>query len=381
MGLMTLSEQDYDGGERQPASPTYTTQPHQMIQLQPINSKTIDYISFLYELRSSGRGLRSDLDQPNLTEKPEWLDEAKFKNAQSVYRRHFMGVNFAHLSGLLLLVRVESIFRTLDVTGQSDTVAKLFKRYYHTLIHVKKWYEGDIFEKHSDAYKSLLIVRGMHNRVSTKYNDDINHNEVTVTGNSCGKLLHVSEYDIMLTQFAFIGLIVIKADHVGLLDDFSAHDLDSLVHFWRVIGYYLGVSDRFNLCHYNREDVEGLCKAIMEVEFKESINKNPLDTPPGIMSVNIIRSLKFIPMLTIYGMLNYLYEILGAETSGIEHKKNWYSTLSYKLITLVMTRLLAYKPLRSFNNGLTRLSVHLTGNVEKWFASHLESKYGDDMRI
>lgn len=353
------------------------------------------YISLVRELRKEGELMRSNTDQPSFSTKPTWYNEDLFKNAQSVYRRHFMGVNFAHLSGLLLLVRVDSIYRTLSSTGNSDTVSKLFRRYYRTLRHVKTWYEGDIFDQNSDAHRSLLIVRGMHNKVSVKFNNQdhnrktlsaIEQHEMDTKNNNTqqqhnNELVHISQFDIMITQFAFVGLIVTRGKNMGLIDDFNRRDVESVLHFWRVIGFYLGASEKLNLCSYELKDIVGLCEAIIEVEYRDSIRKNPIDAPPGIMSVNIVRSLKFIPMLTIYGIMRYLYELLGHGIEEIEHKRNWYSNLSYTLIKLVMSRLLGYKPLRSFNNGLTRLSVYLVGKVEDWFSDRLESSYGQELRL
>lgn len=331
-----------------------------------------DYDSYVRQLRETGRTLRSDRSQPQLLEKPLWFDEELYKNAKSVYERHFMGMNFAHLSGLLLLVRVDSIYQTLNLTGESASVSKLFRRYYNTVKHVKRWYEGDIFEENSEAHRSLLIVRGMHNSVSSRFN--------TQTGISKDRV-HISEYDVMITQFAFVGFIITNANKVGLIGDFSQKDLNSLLHFWRLVGYYLGASDKYNLCSYDLNDIVGICKAMLEFEYKASMVKNSLKDPQGIMSVNIVRSVKFIPMLTIYGIMRHLYEILGQELNELESKRNWYSNLSYTLIKLVMTRLLAYKPFRSFNNGLTRLSLFLIGKMEDWFSNKLEAKYGQDLKL
>lgn len=324
------------------------------------------------ELRTAGQRLRSDADQPKLAQKPHWFDEELFAQAKSVYARHFMAINFAHLSGLLLLVRINSIYRTLSVTGKSDSVAKLFGRYYQTLVHVKRWYEGDIFQEDSAAQRSLLLVRAMHNKVSANLNGSSKDEEGRV---------HISEFDIMLTQFAFIGFIVTRAKQVGLLADFSERDLRSLLHFWRVIGHYLGASERFNLCAREPAEVLAECEAILTVEFRSSIRDNPLASAPGVMGANIVRSLKFIPMLTIYGITRYLYELIGVDGAELEERATRYSRLSYTLIKLVMSRLLAYRALRAFNNGLTRLSVFLVGKMEATFAGHLDKKYGAELKL
>lgn len=356
----------------------------------------VDYNELVKSLKLTGQMLRSDLEQPKLSEKPVWFNKELFQNGQSVYGRHFMGVNFAHLSGLLLLIRVDSIYDTLSRTGESSKVSKLFRRYYNTIKHVKCWYEGDIFEEHSEAYRSLLIVRGMHNKVSSNFNnktDPKQHSQETA-GSEVAETtellrkepeeerVHISQYDIMLTQFAFIGFIVTNANKMGLLSDYSQRDMDSLIHFWRVIGYYLGASDKYNLCSYDFETISKLCHTMMNLEYRESLTRNKLnESSPGIMSLNVVRSLKFVPMITVYGVMRYLYEIFEYDTDELERRRTWYSNLSYTFLKLVMTNLLAYRPLRAFNNGLTRLSLHLIGRIEDWFSDHLDSKYGHELKI
>ena len=357
--------------------------------------------AILETLRLNGKRFRSDHNQPGLLNRPSWFDSAMFENAKSVYARHFMAINFAHLSGLILLVRITSIHNTLSSTGKSDSVSKLFRRYYQTLVHVKQWYEGDIFEPGSRAHQSLLIVRGMHNKVSAKLNaaqqttnttsgqaDDPNgstrlpsgQSRRDVNGNFDAQQVHISQYDIMLTQFAFVGFIVTRAKHVGLIKEFTQYDLESLLHFWRVIGHYLGASDECNLCSRKLSDTIKLCETIMELELKRSTLENLSSSPPAVMSLNIVRSLKFIPMLTFYGITRYLFELMDLDASHLEAKSTRYSRLSYTLIKLVMSHLLAYRPLRWFNNGLTRLSIFCVGKVEAWFAGRLNGRYGEELK-
>jgi hypothetical protein len=185
----------------------------------------------------------------------------------------------------------------------------------------------------------------------------------------------------MLTQFAFVGFIVTRAENVGLIDDFDRYDLESVLHFWRVIGYYLGASDEYNLCSRELDDVSKLSNSIMEHELKSTLHTNPDSSMPFVMSLNIVRSVKFIPMLTFYGITKYLFELMDVDTSELEAKSTPYSRLSYTLIKLVMSHLLAYRPFRWFNNGLTRLSIFCVGKIEDWFANRLQSKYGQELKI
>ena len=51
-----------------------------------------------------------------------------------------------------------------------------------------------------------------------------------------------SQYDMAITQFGFMGYLVIKKDQLGIKG--SREDMEGLVHFWRTIGYMIGIDDR-----------------------------------------------------------------------------------------------------------------------------------------
>ena len=52
----------------------------------------------------------------------------------------------------------------------------------------------------------------------------------------------ISQKDLALTQFGFMGLTVIKKKMFGIKG--NVEDVEGFVHFWRTIGYYMGIEDR-----------------------------------------------------------------------------------------------------------------------------------------
>lgn len=54
--------------------------------------------------------------------------------------------------------------------------------------------------------------------------------------------VRVSQKDMSLTQFGFIGLILLKKKELGIVG--TKEDEMALVHFWRTIGYMLGIHDK-----------------------------------------------------------------------------------------------------------------------------------------
>lgn len=89
---------------------------------------------------------------------PPWFDKAKFESAKDVYSNHFFSVNFMYLSGLIILVYIKSIFETLTLTRNSSTLVSTFYRYFRTLMHVKRWHEGDVLDPNDAANKSIQSV-------------------------------------------------------------------------------------------------------------------------------------------------------------------------------------------------------------------------------
>lgn len=56
----------------------------------------------------------------------------------------------------------------------------------------------------------------------------------------------ITQKDLALTQFGFIGYIMLRPDILGV--QVSLANYEAFVHFWRVIGHMIGIEDRFNLC-------------------------------------------------------------------------------------------------------------------------------------
>ena len=77
-------------------------------------------------------------------------------------------------------------------------------------------------------YKSINVIRWKHT-VSSK--------------GAMGKSRDgISQKDMVLTQFGFIGYVLTSPRLFGLSD--SLDERQGITHFWRVIGHLLGIPDR-----------------------------------------------------------------------------------------------------------------------------------------
>lgn len=75
----------------------------------------------------------------------------------------------------------------------------------------------------------MSIVHGFHcaaNRVSNK----------------SGLGLRVTQKDMSLTQFGFMGLVLLKKKELSIVG--TEEDERAILHFWRTIGCMLGIRDK-----------------------------------------------------------------------------------------------------------------------------------------
>lgn len=257
----------------------------------------------------------------------------------------FSSIFFSHLAGLMLIVHMPTMTAPLMSTGNSSNIVCLFRRYLSTLVHIRRWYEGDIWNPEDPAHQSISMVRGMHKRVADKLNGP------TTACRQTGGCPAVSQYDMALTQFAFVGLIIMYPKHVGL--HCSKYDLECLAHFWRGIGYMLGVEDRYNLCNGGLEETIAVCRNIMETELKPSVRKSSKES--ASMSRGIIKAMNsFIIFLSWEAMARFWYEEMGLPCN---FKMGAYESIGYYLMKFTFGWLLRFTFFHKFFNFLLRVAV------------------------
>uniref|UniRef100_A0A6E8VLK5 DUF2236 domain-containing protein n=1 Tax=Anopheles coluzzii TaxID=1518534 RepID=A0A6E8VLK5_ANOCL len=173
-------------------------------------------------------------------ELPEWYDDGKIKRAQDYFRRNFYAMFVGKLCGLLAIITVPSILRVLVHTNQSSEPRTAYRRYVATIMHTLEWYFED-FVPTSRAWKSISFVRKTHAGVSRQ-------------ASSVRPGMIISQRDMAITQFGFIGYIIISHRKLGV--QYDPKDMDAFVHMWRVIGHMMGIEERFNACTDRFETTE-----------------------------------------------------------------------------------------------------------------------------
>lgn len=156
------------------------------------------------------------------------------------------------LVGLSFLVQVPTILPPLLFTKKSENVCALFTRYLDTLLHVRHWHTTDIFDPLTAGYKSLVSVRSMHRHISKVMNTTAGEHS---NPSKIAPNVWVSQYDMVVTQWAFYGLQLMYPSACGLYH-VTDNELYEIVYCWRVISYFIGIDDRFSLWAENLDKTQ-----------------------------------------------------------------------------------------------------------------------------
>ena len=173
---------------------------------------------------------------------------------------------------------------------------------------------------------------------------------------------------IFSKQYAFLGQIVANGDQFGLkLND---EELKGLIHFWRCVGYLLGMEDQFNL--FTIEDLNfqrRLCLYVLETEIKPTV-ANTTSEDARSMSYGICASVKGIVSL-IYANTFLKFSLMknGLVQQADQVQLGFFERVLFRLMSFTFGYLYQFSFARRFFNRLLCLSFERT---EKQFA--LKSK-------
>ncbi|KAK4327708.1 hypothetical protein Pmani_001859 [Petrolisthes manimaculis] len=222
----------------------------------------------------------------NPTEPPPWLDRELFNRGRDFYRRYLFGLSFSSLLSLAFMLPNTKLHNPLIYTGKSDTPNKAARRYMSTFLHLITWFKGDVWDPNDPAHKDLLSVRRTHDRIARNINVKDYEKVLTMTVEDKGHeepkiVLHpaishdfsaatnytlpeidpntpfLSQMDMSLTQYLFMGLILAHPEKLGAASA-TEGDFEGLVHFWRGLGWLLGIEDKFNFCRGTAQETRTL---------------------------------------------------------------------------------------------------------------------------
>lgn len=274
---------------------------------------------------------------------PPWFDEKKFKRGQDFFHDNFFALFVSKLSGLLVILAVPSILKVLILTGKSSEPVTAFKRYLDTILHMLEWYKGNIADTESSLHKSLLAVRSKHCAASKSA--------------SASQFGPISQQDMALTQFGFMGFALIHKERLGIQG--SDEDLEGFLHVWRTIGHFMGIQDRYNLCQLSDNVAESTrcCQIICARVFKPLMER-PHEDFPSMCTALLLGVKAFVPSNDPDGFLLFTNSLCGIDVNVA--KLDLYGRFMYRFQEFIHSHVLSnglsrflFKPLLNFNMWLS----------------------------
>ncbi|XP_012227321.1 uncharacterized protein [Linepithema humile] len=246
---------------------------------------------------------------------PTWYDEKLFKEAQNYYRRNMLAMVTSSFMGLFAILSIPETIRVLIYTNKSSMPCVAYSRYVQTLLHMHNLYTCDPSNPDSNWYKTINVIHRKH-KMGSKNSKNANVGDI-------------HQRDMALTQFAFVGYVFIAAKSIGLHN--KPEEEEAFNHFWRVIGYMLGIPDRLNICRKNAKETRELCLKISS----DVLAKYLTEAPPAFyhMVSVIMHGLWHVDVtLNTDALLAFVYQL-----HGIEYKTSlgWYSWLNLKYRNLI----------------------------------------------
>ncbi|XP_060532412.1 uncharacterized protein LOC132705661 isoform X2 [Cylas formicarius] len=274
-------------------------------------------------------------------ELPDFYDETLFRKGQALYHDNIFGIFSAKFFGLLSIL--PSILRVLVHTRMSGSDLAAYRRYMGTIFHMNIWYDHS-FMPGSKSWKSIKEVKSMHNSASKRC--------------SKGGLGKISQMDMALTQFGFMGYQLTRSNWFGI-GHITDEEWKGFVHLWRVVGYVLGIENRFNICRNSVEETRQICEKLIQKVFVPHVGKQDKDFLK--MSEHLTHGLWCMsPLLNFNVVMVTLQLLLENDSGDIQNRSN-------KLTTLERITMLSFKiVMLSLKWKVFRLYFNFVRYLELW---------------
>ncbi|XP_058818382.1 uncharacterized protein LOC131681561 [Topomyia yanbarensis] len=330
------------------------------------NDEALNYIKNL--LNDAGTiPIDVDLDTYEI-HLPPWYDEEKFKRGQQFYIRNMAGTMTAALCGLIAVFAIPAILDVLMFTNKSSVPETAYRRYVLTILHTLNWYWEEL-KPGSNGWKSLEYVRRIH-VVSSKQ------------ANAKTSKMLISQQVMAITQFGFIGYVMISHQKLGI--QYDEDGAEGFVHFWRTIGYMLGIQDRYNLCTDSVAQSKRRMEVMNELIIRPALQVSSTDFKH--MTKAMVDGLWCFSTFMEYDAFMFLTRRLSNtpghyywhnephDTSKAVYKElGWYSRIMLNIILVIHEILLNYAVLRWYFNWHGHINTYVVNRYFPWLAM---LKYG-----
>lgn len=134
-------------------------------------------------------------------------------------------------------------------------------------------------------------------------------------------------------------------------------DIETMIYFWSVIGYMLGIDDDYNLFIGDYETVRQRCRTIFNENFRPSLLANNCDSIG--MARKIIQSTnQYVYGLRYGSYMKFIWQSLQMEPEW-PHPLNREEQFWYYYMKMVLERFYQFWAVRFFLNQSLRFSLYL----------------------
>jgi len=169
---------------------------------------------------------------------PEWVDWDSCARGQHVWMerlgQYSVGLTLALLQGF----SIARFAVVLHASGYAQTPETSYDRYRDTAFAIIDWMKYDLQDKESQSRKAIMNVRAMHSFARRRSQRLFKPEEGVA----------LSQYDMAEVQMAFAAVAPIIAEREMKCAPLTYRQKRDLCHTWRVVGYFLGIQDRYNVC-------------------------------------------------------------------------------------------------------------------------------------
>ncbi|XP_068225504.1 uncharacterized protein [Palaemon carinicauda] len=353
-------------------------------------------------------GLNEPGDSSNQPVQPEWLDRELFDRGRSFYQKFLFCIFFSDLLSLLMAFSMNRIIKPLIYTDKSDTPTRALRRYVSTIMHIITWFSGDVWDPNDRAHKDILHVRNIHNNAAGIFNSSENYNEVQRTNvRSKGHVepkcpfspslrqdlqmqaepgiclespanppLYISQWDMVLTQYCFLGIMLAHPRSMGAWGA-TERDLEGFVHFWRGIGWLLGIEDKYNFCKGTAAETKALCAEIERLVIIPNLSRSGWNQEH--MSSSLMDGINMmVPGLSYPAMLRFLADTLGLSVPLFVRNMSLRHIVQYWLMYFVFHFVFMIPGVVYFFNGLLRYALRRIQRIHpSWFPESRKVIFAD----
>jgi len=319
----------------------------------------------------------SDLNFPVL----HWVNPYLIREGQAFFRRNFDSVLFAHFVGLSIVFSYKPIASVLLRTGGTHVKYNSRMRYLSTILHLRKWYETDLLRKTAKGAQDVFSVRKLHAKVlemlfledSCLIDDDdlilseeqetllkilhddlkcIDDSEFPENFNSYDPDILMSQLDMVLVQYAFMGFIALTPELFGCHDRMG---LTGFIHIWAVIGNLIGIEDRFNLgLHQDQESLLLISQSIF-VPCMATIDEGIMQLWQGMVD----GVSKYAPFLKLKPIVYFLFnDVLKISAKQLYASMSRYEKFCYKRQKWDLDHAKRNSVVKKMFNLLARIDIH-----------------------